>query len=145
MKSPWFETATTWSWGKARFVASTSSSTRRATSTVFASACLRIATRVPSSPFTRTWRVSFWKVSSTFARSPIMTAPFAVSATTVSRISSRLANSAGARSVTSIGPSSSLPAGRSRFALRSASSTCDIGIPSASRRAGSSSTRTSRG
>ena len=59
MKLPWLITGTMRICGNSRLSSSTSASTRCATSTVFASACLRIATRRPRSPLIRITRVSF--------------------------------------------------------------------------------------
>ena len=59
MKLPWFEVATIASSGNSALTASMVARMLRLTSTVFASACLRTATRMPRSPSMRTMRRSF--------------------------------------------------------------------------------------
>ncbi len=59
IKLPWLMTGTILIWGKALLTSSILAKTRRETSTVLASACFRMATRRPRSPFTRMILVNF--------------------------------------------------------------------------------------
>jgi hypothetical protein len=116
-----------------------------ATATVFCPDCLRTWSVTASSPLTRDRLRTSSKPSRTRAISRRRTEePSGEVATIVSRTWSTFWNSARVRTLISRSPSSKWPAGTFRFSARSCCTTAPAVSPSASMRARSSSTRTSR-